>query len=166
MKDDYSFRCPNCMVQTPIDVAIAHEEARDAVLAAFGLSGKLGWVTLRYLGLFRTGTGRLSFRTITKRLEEITPDIRAGRIDRKGREYPAPTEVWIWAMEKMLEYRDAGRLELPMKNHGYLYEIISGYRKTAMVTASEATGTPRPTGGAPSKTMEGVAALERLRHGR
>ena len=66
-----------------------------------------------------------------KRLSELLPAIQSQRIERNGQTYEAPPEAWAWAVESMLCARDAGRLQTPLKSHGYLYEVLSKWQATA-----------------------------------
>ncbi len=44
----------------------------------------------------------------------------------------------------MLERRDQGKLQLPLKNHGYLYEVISSFKpENAPVPNERAAAAPR-----------------------
>ena len=69
----------------------------------------------------KLGTDK-SLRIITT----LLPDIERGAITWKGRDWAAPLSAWAQAIDQMLAQRDAGRLELPMKGHGYLYAILAG----------------------------------------
>ena len=62
-------------------------------------------------------------------------------------------------VEQALAARDAGRLTLPLKSHGWLYEVISNWRPQAGQVV--ATGEPRQAlAKTPSKTLSAIAALE------
>ena len=80
--------------------------------------------TTRYLSLFRPAGRALSWSRTLKLIRELYELIEAGQIKRKGRTWPAPTQSWCMAMEQMIEGRD--KLTLPLKSHGYLYEIVAG----------------------------------------
>nr|VFK15028.1 MAG: hypothetical protein BECKLPF1236B_GA0070989_107121 [Candidatus Kentron sp. LPFa] len=163
-ESEYAFHCPNCGLATPMELVIAHAEAREAVLRAMQVSGPLGESLLRYLGLFRSQKRQaLRMSRVAELVNALLPDIRAGRITRKGQEYPAPPEAFISAIKRMLDYRDAGRLTLPMKNHGYLYDVITDFREEERPTTLPTTAGAGQRTGAPSKTMSGVSALERLK---
>jgi hypothetical protein len=54
--------------------------------------------------------------------------ILAKQIKRGHHSYPAPMGAWVWAINTILERRDQGKLQLPFKNHGYLYEVITSYK--------------------------------------
>lgn len=65
----------------------------------------------------------------------------------------------MWAIEQALAARDAGRLTLPLKSHGWLYEVISNWRPQAGQVV--ATGETRQAlAKTPSKTLSAIAALE------
>lgn len=157
-------RCPSCGATLSLDALIAHDGAREALTVVFKLSGAVGAAVIRYLALFRPETRELTMDRVAKVLSEIVPDLQAQRIARNGQVFEAPLDAWVWAIEQALQARDHGRLTLPLKSHGWLYEVISSYRPAAGQALVE--GTPRLTGGKPqSRTLSGIAALEGFKHG-
>ncbi|PAK14347.1 hypothetical protein [Burkholderia stagnalis] len=152
-------RCPNCGTTISLDTLIAHEAAREALSAVFKLSGSLGGAVVRYLGMFRPPQRELTMDRLARLLGELLPDLQAQRITRSGQQYDAPAEAWIWAVEQALAARDAGRLMLPLKSHGWLYEVISNWRPAGndLRLADAVSGEPRR---ASSRTMSAIAALE------
>ncbi len=150
-------RCPNCGAVMSLDALMAHEAAREALALVFQLSGALGSSVTRYLGLFRPAQRELSMDRVAKLLREIVPDMQAQRIERGGAVCPAPAEAWIWAIGQALEARDTGRLKLPLTGHGWLYEVISGWRPTAPGGVAVPT---QVVTGRPSRTLGAIAALE------
>lgn len=104
--------------------------------------------------------GRLS-----KILGELAEAMAAGEIERNGQRYPAPQAAWLWAFAEMRKRRDAGSLVLPLKGHGYLYEVLSRWDgQGATATVMPAAATPMTAAGkSASKTLSGVAALEGLK---
>ena len=152
-------RCPSCGATLSLDALIAHDAAREALAAAFKLSGQLGSALVRYLALFRPETRELTMDRVGRLLGEILPDIQAQRISRDGQVFEAPADAWIWAIEQSLAARDAGRLKTPLKSHGWLYEVISNWRPQAgqVVTTGESRQVLPKTA---SKTLSAIAALE------
>ena len=65
---------------------------------------------------------------MAKLLNEILPDIQRGVIYRDRMECIAPPEAWIYGFREMLAKRNSGSLKLPLKSHGYLYEVISSWQ--------------------------------------
>ena len=116
--------CPSCGAEMDLDVLLAHEDSRQAMARLVLLSVPLGRVMLQYLRLFKPATRQLGHGRVVRLIEELLPDIERGAVTHKGRDWPAPRELWQEAVEKMLAQRDA--LTLPMKSHGYLYEVIVG----------------------------------------
>ncbi|MFZ5659163.1 MAG: hypothetical protein ACOY5C_04820 [Pseudomonadota bacterium] len=146
-----------------LDVLLAHEDARDALIAAFKLSDRLGSALLRYLALFRPASRELTMDRLAKLVGELLPDIQAAQIVRNGKQHPAPLDLWIAALEQTVQARDAGRLTLPLKSHGYLYEIISNAKPTPganLVHGAAGTAQPGQPPRARSKTLSAIAALE------
>lgn len=145
-------RCPVCGACNSLDSLIASDDARAAISAALAVCGDLKPHLIKYLGLFRAQQRDLSFDRVAKILAELTPDISRQSISRNRQTYPAPVGAWVWAIERCLERRDLGQLSLPLKNHGYLYEIISNYKAAdhaAPIAAAHPTThnpTPRVVG--------------------
>lgn len=116
--------CPCCGASYGLEVLLADRSAREAVAAALALPASLGERLLRYIGLFRPRERALSWDRAARLLSELQDAVNAAQIDRNGRVYPAPVDYWKQAIDQMLDSRD--RLVLPLKSHGYLYEIIVG----------------------------------------
>ena len=117
--------CPSCGAAMSLDVLIANDGAREAVMAALALPAPLGRLLVQYIALFRPAQRQLSFDRVQSLLSELAPMIDAARVERCGRTWAAPLEYWKSAVEEMLAKRD--KLTLPLKSHGYLLEIIAGY---------------------------------------
>ena len=155
-------RCPNCGTTLSLDALIAHDGARDALGVAFKLSGPLGHALVRYLGLFRPKTRELTMDRVAKLLGELLPDVQAQRIERNGQVFNATPECWVWAIEQALVARESGRLETPLKGHGWLYQVMSGYQPQAVapVLAPEVRQQPRLPSRQQSQTISALAALQ------
>ena len=157
-------RCPACGATLSLDALIAHEGAREALAAVFKISGPLGSAVVRYLSLFRPETRELTMDRVAKLISEIQPDIQSQRITRNGEVFDAPVEAWIWSIDQSVAARDSGRLKTPLKNHGWLYEVISSYRPMAGQVVTDGTQRLIPNK-QQSKTLSGMAALEELKRG-
>ena len=103
-------RCPSCGATLSLDALIAHDGAREALTAAFKLSGALGSALVRYLALFRPESRELTMDRVARLIGDLLPDLQAQRISRNGQVHDAPLEAWVWAIEQALAARDAGRL--------------------------------------------------------
>lgn len=114
--------CPCCQTDFPIEAGLNDVAARNAVKRAFSLT-PFGDLLLGYVQLFKPAQRSLSMVRLTKLLDELLPMIQAGKIEHKGRIWPAPASSWQMALEQMLSNRDS--LALPIKSHGYLLTIIA-----------------------------------------
>ncbi len=162
-------RCPCCGAENSLDALITHEDARAAVWAVAQAGGETVRLAVKYLGLFRPAKSSLSFARMTTLLEEMLPDLNRRAIRRDGCEHHAPPEAWRYAFTEVLNRRSS--LKLPLKSHGYLYEIIAGWQgQTAQngETTAPALSGCLPVQDAPtvpqhSATLSGAAAGERYR---
>lgn len=119
-------RCPACGAGASLDALVGHAAAREHLLAAYRLSGRLGDLVLTYFGLFRPPARELSMQRVAALAETLLPTIAAGRVQRQGRTWAAPLDAWLAALDTVIAARDAGTLKLPLKSHGYLLAIIAG----------------------------------------
>lgn len=118
--------CPVCGTELDLAVLFAHEGDQRALARLAAVSIPLGGRVLQYLGLFTPPKQRLTAAKKIKLILQLLPDLERGAISWKGRDWAAPREAWAMAIDQMLAARDAQRLELPMKGHGYLYAILAG----------------------------------------
>ncbi len=121
-------RCPACGATCSLDALLGHGDAGQAFIASLNLTGELAKPLVKYLAMFRSESRDLTFERTAKLLNEIAPDIVARQIKRGHHTFPAPLTAWVWAINTMLERRDQGKLQLPLKNHGYLYEVLTSYK--------------------------------------
>ncbi len=118
--------CPACGAEFDLTVAFACEEERRAFARLASVSIPLGTRVLKYIALFTPPKQRLTSAKKLKLLQQLLPDMERKAITHKGRDWPAPLDAWAQAIDQMLAARDAQRLELPMKGHGYLYAVLAG----------------------------------------
>ncbi|WP_040660969.1 hypothetical protein [Neisseria shayeganii] len=163
-------KCLNCGASGSIELFIAHEDARALVAAVVAMSDELTAAALRYVGLFRPAKKDLAWDRAAKLLGELVPMIQSGEITRNRQTYPAPREAWIWAFQRALEARSAGKLQTPLTTHGWLLENITFWtpEKTAgtlpaVVDGQTVSASPQPQPAAPSTTLQGAAAGEKYR---
>lgn len=129
--------CPCCFARFSIEAALTDDAARQAVATALKLPAPLGDLILRYMAFFRPSKRALSWDRAAKLLNELLNPIQAGRIERHGRGWAAPLDYWREALEQMLDRRD--KLQLPLKSHGYLFEIVAGLASKAEGRVETAT---------------------------
>ena len=121
--------CPSCGFFASPEAFLGEAEAQRALLLAFKVPSPLAASLHQYLRLFRPEQRALTARRVETLLAELLPMIEAGRVERRGRLWPAPLEAWRAALDEMVGKRD--RLTLPLKSHGYLLEILVGHADKA-----------------------------------
>lgn len=104
----------------------SHEDTHRAFARLAGVSIPLGARVLQYCTLFAPPKTRLTVPKQVKLLLALLPDLERQAITHRGRDWVVPLACWAQAIDQMLTARDAGRLDLPMKGHGYLYSILMG----------------------------------------
>lgn len=140
------FACPACGAEYDLAVAFAHEVDQRALARLATVSVPMGARVLQYLQLFQPPRQRLTAAKKIKLLLQLLPDLERRAITHKGRDWPAPLDAWAAAIDQMLEARSAGRLELPMKGHAYLYAILAGMANTHEARAEDAREAERKAG--------------------
>lgn len=149
--------CPNCGAVNSLDSLLAGEGSAELVQAALEFDAAIGKAAIPYIGLFRPAKSRLTHKRAAKLLNELLPDIQAGQIQRNGQTHAAPPEAWIYAFQMAIDARNAGRLKTPLKSHGYLYEIIAGWRGQGGAVAARPQPI-NPQAAPPAKPSQTVAA--------
>lgn len=122
--------CPNCRAVMSLDVLLAEDaprEALNAIVDAHPAGESFVKPLLRYVGLFAPAKSQMSHSRLAGLVNELAPMIRAAQIERNGRTGACPIEYWRQGFEHMLAQRDQGRLMLPLKSHGYLFEVLAGF---------------------------------------
>ena len=117
--------CPCCGAELDLATAFAAETDRKALQRLVAPSVPLGARVLQYISLHQPAKQRLTAAKKIKLLLQLLPDLERRAITHRGRDWQAPLPAWAAAIDQMLTSRDAGRLELPLKGHGYLYAVIA-----------------------------------------
>lgn len=116
--------CPVCGTELTLAQLFSSEDTQRAFARLASVSIPLGSRVLQYCTLFAPPKTRLTVPKQVKVIMTLLPDLERQAITHKGREWAAPLASWAQAIDQMLTARDTGKLELPMKGHGYLYSIL------------------------------------------
>lgn len=153
--------CSACQAEQSLEAMVGREADARALAAFIEANVPLGAALVRYIGLFRPAKRRLSLARTVGLFEELRPDMQRGAITRKGRDWPAPLDLWRAAIDQVLANRDKGTLTLPLTGHGYLYEVLAGLADKAEATTErehlEATRLRGTSAGAVAGAVVGVA---------
>lgn len=118
--------CPVCGAEFDLAVLFKSEESRRTFDRLTANCSPLKARLAQYAALAKPPKHKLDTDKALRIIATLLPDIERGAIARNGRDWPAPLSAWAQAIDQMLERRNAGALELPMKGHGYLYSILQG----------------------------------------
>ncbi|AKH37276.1 MULTISPECIES: hypothetical protein [Nitrosomonas] len=115
--------CPCCQAEYPLLAAINNAALRNVLEHALSQT-PVGKLLLIYVDqLFKPPQREISDTKLAKLLSELIIMVEAGKIEHKGRVFPAPQAYWKAALEQMIDQRDT--LTLPLKSHSYLFTIIA-----------------------------------------
>lgn len=116
-------KCPGCGAVASLDVLIAAEDGATEVVQLVGeLEPETYRIVMQYLRLFRPRKSKLAWSRVATILGELVPMIKAAEFTRGGQRFHAPLPYWHSAMEEMLSRAD--KFTSPLKNHGYLLEVM------------------------------------------
>ncbi len=152
--------CPDCGFHAPLVAYTADEDGRRIAALVAQLPKGVGMPALAYINLFAPAKRKLTMARARKLLEELVPDIERGAIERKGRHWLAPVSVWLQAFEYMQTPRAS--VTLPLKSHGYLYEVIVGIVERGEAVAENATELQRRNGQRQGATSAAAVLGDRL----
>jgi len=140
-------KCPACNATFSLDVAFAVDAGRSAVLMALQLMPKpWGSLLAQYMGMFRSAGRALSFDRTERLLGELRTMLETQTVTRNGLTRPCPLALWQQGFERVLEQRDAAKLQLPLKTHGYLLEIVFALAEQAGAKQEKVQETQRRSG--------------------
>lgn len=129
--------CPACGTELDLAALFAHEHDQRALARLVSVGIPLGARVLQYLALFTPPKQRLTSAKKIKLILQLLPDLERQAITHKGRDWTAPLSAWAQAIDQMLAARDAQRLDLPMKGHGYLFAVLAGMADKHEATAEQ-----------------------------
>ena len=154
-------RCPCCGAENSLDALLNHDAARLALWELTKIGDEMPRLAVSYVGLFRPAKSSLSFDRMAKLLEELRVQMDEGFIERDGQRIEVSRAAWVHGFRVMLDKRATG-LKLPLKSHGYLYEVLASYQAPVAPSAPKEA---LSVSGKSSQTMAGLAALENMKNG-
>lgn len=137
--------CPVCASELSLEQITSHLDDERAFARLVALSVPMAHLVVQYIGLFTPPSQRLTLRKKVRIIQQLLPDLTRQEITFKGRDWVALSSSWEQAIEQMLAARAAGRLDLPLKSHGYLYAILAGMADKLEASAEAARHTAPTT---------------------
>lgn len=138
-------KCPGCNASFSLEAALAVDAGRSALATALDMS-PIGHQLAHYLGMFRSPGRALAFTRAQNLLCELKPMLDQQIVVRNGLTRRCPHALWQQGIDRMIEQRDAGKLQLPLKSHGYLLEIVFALAEQAGAKAEQAVEESRRRG--------------------
>ena len=155
--------CPSCGAKHALSVFLQDARSRKSLLAALKMSPKLADPIVVYLELFSVSGRAIRQDRLANLLEELSDAIATSQVTRHSRTWAAPLNYWQQALEQIQNKR--GSLQLPLKNHNYLFQIIVGMADHAQgkrETQREQQRVHRPQGD--RQGMQSVSDLVNKKH--
>lgn len=122
--------CPHCGGVTSLELLVQDGCARGFGARALSMPPEIAKRLMLYLSLHASPKrGALPWDRAEKLLAELAEHILAARVTRHGRTWAAPLPYWAAALDQILDQRET--LRLPLKGHGYLYEIVAATAQRA-----------------------------------
>ena len=138
--------CPVCFARFALEAALNDEDARRAITRLATLGDDTLRLVVTYVGLFRPPKHVLAWRRAGRLIDEVVDIIESGTIHRRGRPRALTRAQFAEALEVVIERRNSGRLDLPLRTHAYLFEVAVGIADKAEGAAERATEEARRTG--------------------
>ena len=113
-----------CGTHLELGHLLVDAENRSAFMRLMTVATPLAGYLERYVYLFSPPKTSLTLRKQARIILQLLPDLERRAITHRGRDWQVPLKLWEQGIDQMLAARDAGRLDLPMKGHGYLYTIL------------------------------------------
>ncbi|MGN6229147.1 MAG: hypothetical protein ACTHNM_17110 [Dyella sp.] len=154
--------CPSCCATFSLDVALQMDASRAALMRALQMPAPLAALWAQYLGMFRSANRALAHDRAERLMAELLPMLDAGEVVRNGNRRQAPIEIWRAALEQMVELRNADKLQLPLKSHGYLLEIVFAAAERGAAKAERQLEETRKRGDHRRTTDSNLERLDRL----
>jgi len=118
--------CPCCGSEFDLAVLFRSADDQQALARLVAVSVPLGARIMQYLTLHTPPKTRLTAAKKIKLLTQLLPDLERQAVNYKGRDWTTPLALWAQAIDQMMASAAAGRLDLPLKGHGYLMSVLTG----------------------------------------
>lgn len=117
-------QCPCCDAIFNIEEGFTAIEGKKLAALLAGVEPLLGKAILSYLRLFSSTKRGLKLTKAIKLVDDLLTLVKTGTVMRDARTNEAKKatiEIWVAAIEQMIEQRD--KLTLPLSNHNYLRAV-------------------------------------------
>lgn len=125
--------CPSCQYQFDLLSGLQDAEQRAywSMISKSGLSSDQISLLFRYLTMFKPAKNAMSFKTLNARTSELLEFLDSGRVSRNGNTRVATPKAW-WAAIEQLVTNKPDSLQLPIRNHAYLEQMVFNHAEAAL----------------------------------
>lgn len=145
--------CPVCGAELDLATVFSAHVDQQALERLVNAGFPIGSYLLRYVALHKPPKQTLTIRKKLKLLGELLPDLERQAITRAGRDWVAPKANWALAIDQMVTTAHAGRLDLPLKGHGYLHSVLQAMADKAEAVQERQTEADKRNPSAVSAAM-------------
>ena len=145
--------CPVCGTELDLATVFAGHVDQQVLERLINVGFPIGSYLLRYIALHKPPKQALTIRKKLKLIHELLPDVERQSISRNGREWVAPKANFALAIDQMVSTAQTGRLDLPLKGHGYLYAMLQSMADKAEAARERQTEADKRTGAGASQTV-------------
>jgi len=120
--------CPACRARMSLDVLLGDDGVREMLLALVDIhpaGDTLVKPLLRYIGLFGPKKTQMANGRMAALIRELQPEMQAAQVIWSGTVYAAPLALWAQTFEYAVAQAAAGKLDLPLKSHGWLRSVMA-----------------------------------------
>ncbi|MDF9428247.1 hypothetical protein EM868_00320 [Cupriavidus gilardii] len=120
--------CPNCRVRMSLDVVLADNGIAEMLQALVDIHPAGDTVIkplLRYIGLFGPRKTQMTNGRMASLIRELQPEMAAAQVTWNGIVYAAPLQLWAQTFAYAVEQASLGKLDLPLKSHGWLRSVMA-----------------------------------------
>lgn len=136
--------CRRCGYRAGLLEFLAEATAHEAIRRALDLPAALAKRVLVYVELFCPPKRDLTVARVNAVLAGVLEIVERGTVMHRGEEYAAPALAIAAALDAIEANRQAGTLELPLRNHAYLASVLAGQAGKATRDAERAAAGTRP----------------------
>jgi hypothetical protein len=128
--------CPECGGMLNVLQAIEDKEGRRWVDMMLNLPAPIHTPLYRYLRLFKPPRQVLRYSRMCTLTAELVEPIKTARVERNNQVHVVPLELWIEALTELVE-EPPQSLRLPLKGHGYLFEMLANRAEKSAAKAEQ-----------------------------
>lgn len=141
--------CPCCGSINSLEAWLSTQAQGEAIVAALKSHPALALALTSYMRLHTTPGRKPTITKTARLLTELTAQVGSNQVKRGHNLYQTTPELWRECMEEVVERArmSGSTLSLPLKGHGYLYQVVAGKCEQLAAAVESRREASRSTGG-------------------